>query len=473
VVLLLCGLLLFGSSSGARSKPTKPAKTLASFDIGIDDTGLARSATAPDALDRSKSIGVKYVRVVANWALIAPAGNARPANFDPRNPADPKYDWSLIDGQVQRAVAAGFTPYMTLNSAPKWAQGGTPPAAALAGDGAWKPSAAEFGEFSHAAAVRYSGAYSDASTGGAILPGVNVWQAWNEPNLSLFLAPTSADLYRGLLNAMYDEVKAVLPSATIVAAGLAPVKSSAQAEFPKTFAERLLCIKPANGWFKKDPSCPTPAKFDILSVHPYSLGARPTQRASIDGNMFIADVIDVAQMLKAAQNARSISPGEKQLWSTEFAWFTNPPNNRVGDPPELAAKRTSIALYMLWHAGVTQVTWFALSDASEALVKGGGLYYSGGTTKPTYDAVRFPFFARQSGHTLLLWGKAPPGGSVEQVKILARAGSGYKLIAKLHPSANGVFQKRLWSKRKRARTFIARQGAEQSRPIGSRDFFAN
>ena len=154
--------------------------------------------------------------------------------------------------------------------------------------------------------MRYSGTWSDATSGG-ILPKVSIWQAWNEPNLPLFLAPSSPELYRGLLNSMYDEVKAVQPNATIVTAGLAPVKSSDPAAFPKQFAQQLLCLKPDNGWFEKDRNCPAPAKFDVLSLHPYSLRAKPSQRAAIPGNMFVADVNDLAQMLDAA-SAPALAP---------------------------------------------------------------------------------------------------------------------------------------------------------------------
>lgn len=468
VLVAFCALAGFTATSDAAKKKKNAAPVLPGLTIGVDDTDLHAAKTSTLALTRSREVGASYIRVVANWSSVAPSGSTKPAGFNARNAADPRYKWASIDGQVRRAVSAGFTPYVMLYNAPKWAQDGKAPASAYAGDGAWKPSAAEFGNFAHAAAVRYSGTYSDATSGG-ILPNVSTWQAWNEPNLPLFLAPTSPELYRGLLNTMYDEVKAVQPKATIVTAGLAPVKSSTPAAFPKEFAQQLLCLTPSNGWFDRDKSCSAAAKFDILSLHPYSLRAKPTQRAGVEGNMFVADTVDLAQMLKAAQTNKSISAGGKDLWVTEFAWFTNPPSKSVGDAPDLAAKRTSIALFTMWKAGVTHITWFALSDNSGAIVKGGGLFDSNGRAKPTYYAFRFPFFVRQQGRKLLIWGKSPVNSS-RRVSIQVLRGGSYKRVVTIKPSKGGVFQKRITLKSSRAAEYRAQQGGDRSLPMHSRDY---
>lgn len=464
---LLAGTLMSGALATGKKKHARA--TLPGLSTGVVDSALANGTSASAALARATALRASYIRIAVKWNAVAPAGTTRPPGFDARNPADPSYSWSGIDAQVRRAVGAGFIPYLTLFKAPRWAQDGKTPENAAAGDGAWKPDAAAFGDFAHAAAVRYSGNYSDATSGG-ILPGVSIWQAWNEPNLPLFLAPTSADLYRELLNSMHDAVKGAQPNATIVTAGLAPVKSSLPAAFPKEFAERLLCVRPANGWFEKDASCTYPAKFDVLGLHPYSLRARPTQRARVAGNMFVADVVDLAQILKAAQNAKSINPGNKRLWVTEFAWFTTPANASIGDPPALAARRTAIALYMFWRAGVSQVTWFSISDDSEAIVKGGGLFDSAGRAKPTYFAMRFPFFVRQQGRGLLVWGKAPAGSSKEiSIKVL-RNGA-YRHVATVRASSNGIFKRHLRIRTRRAGQYLAEQNGERSPPLGSREFY--
>ncbi|MBI2690726.1 MAG: hypothetical protein HYX29_02085 [Solirubrobacterales bacterium] len=466
---LIAGLCVGFTGSAATGKMKQTRSALPSFSTGIDDSGLANGSSAATALARATTLRASYVRIAAAWNAIAPSGATKPSDFDARNPADPNYNWAGTDAQVRRAVDAGFAPYLMLFKAPRWAQDGMAPDSAKAGSGAWKPSAAAFGDFARAAAVRYSGGYSDATTAGN-LPRVSIWQAWNEPNLPLFLAPTSAELYRGLLNSMRDSVKAVQPGATIVTAGLAPVKSSQPAAFPKKFAEQLLCVTPANGWFERDPSCTERARFDVLGLHPYSLDARPTQRARIAGNMFVADVEDLAQILQAAQNEKSISPGSKRLWVTEFAWFTTPANSSIGDPPTVAARRTAIALYMFWRAGVSQVTWLALSDNSEAMIRGGGLFDSAGRAKPTYYVLRFPFFVRQQGRGLLVWGKAP-AGSTKDVTIKVLRDGAYRRVATIKAASNGVFKRHLTVDSRRAGQYVAEQDGERSPPLGSREYF--
>lgn len=465
---LLSSALAPAAHAGRKAADRAPAtsKKLPGFKLGVDDSGFASAAGAPLALARSKEIGATYARGMVNWDRVAPPGRVKPPGFDPRNPADPRYRWSDLDAEVRRLVAGGMTVYLTVLGAPKWAQQGTPPAGSGAGGGAWRPSPAEFGAFAHAAAVRYGGAFPDPLTG-APLPRVRFWQAWNEPNLPVFLAPASPEVYRDLLNSFYGEIKTVQPDATVVSAGLAPVKSSDAAAFPKEFAMQLLCLRPDSGWFAKDRGCRAPARFDVFSVHPYSLRAKPRQRAAIDGNMFVADVVDVSQMLRAATRLRSVRPAAaKALWSTEFAWFTNPPNASVGDPPDAAAERTLVALHALWKAGVSHVTWFSVSDNSAAIVKGGGFYYADDRPKPTRDALRFPFYVSQSGRSGYVWGRAPLRAT-KRVFIQQLGKHGFRTVLKLRPRTDGLFSVRFRLRGTKPGSFRARQSGRVSLPLPS------
>lgn len=417
------------------------AKQIRPLVLGVDDSQFYDPSRSSTVIERSHEIGARWVRVTIGWGQVAPGGMSRPAGFDARNPNDPRYRWERYDATIKRLTGAGFAVYVTLLGAPRWAQDGEAPRNEAAGGGAWRPNAADYGDFARAAALRYNGLTPDPA-GGGLLPRVRFWQAWNEPNLPLFLAPATPGTYRPLLNSFYDAVKAVQPDAKVIAAGLAPVKSSTPAFFPKVFARRLLCLKPANGSFRRDTAC-TPAKFDIFSVHPYSLRAGPRQHAAITGNMFVADVIDIVHMLRAAVRVKSVFPRRpKQLWSTEFAWFTNPPNASVGDPPARAGVRTNIALYDLWRFGLTQITWFATGDESAAIVQGGGFYRADGKAKPTRDALRFPFYAQRiAGGGLYVWGRAPLG--TRRVSIVNVRGGGRGAILRLTPQADGMFAARI------------------------------
>lgn len=433
------------------SKVTSPR--LHGFATGADDSGFNSAATADSTIAQAREVGAQYARVVVKWSEIAPAGAMRPAGFDARDPADPRYRWTAIDATIARLTAAGLTVYCVVYGAPEWAQRAP-----------HSPDASEFGSFGHALATRYSGLFADAWSG-ALLPRVRIWQAWNEPNLPIFLAPASPERYRGLLNAFYDEVKVVQPDSTIVAAGLAPVKSSKDAEYPKSFAADLLCVRPSGGWYAATKSCSKRAKFDVFSVHPYSLGAGPTQRAAIAGNMFVADVIDVAQMVRAATQLKTVRPaGRKGLWSTEFAWFTNPPSRSVGDPPRRAGARTLVALHELWRAGVSQVTWFAVSDNSSAIIGGGGLYDTAGNPKPTRDALSFPFYVAVSKRVGYVWGRAPMGAT-QPVRVERRGKRGFRTVLTFRPRGDGLFSLRFKLPTPGRATFRARQDQRTSLPL--------
>ena len=90
-----------------------------------------------------------------------------------------------------------------------------------------------------ALAIRYSGSFvpPDSSAGpGLPLPRVSLVEPWNEPNLSAFLSPqwingkpTGPELYRRLLNAVYDGYKSVQPDSTIIAGATGPRAASSRA----------------------------------------------------------------------------------------------------------------------------------------------------------------------------------------------------------------------------------------------------
>lgn len=462
MLVVAAGSLAFASQSNAAARP---------LSLGLDEPALSNTERSASVAERIKAVGAEHVRIGGGWASVAPSGSTKPDGFDARNPADPAYKWAAVDRAVIAATARGITPYLLLSGAPQWARQGTPPSSANAGGGAWRPSAPDFADFAHAAATRYNGSFVDPATGGLPLPRVKIFQAWNEPTLPLFLAPTSVDLYRSLLNAMYDAVKAVQPDATVVTAGLSPVRSSEKAAFPKRFAEEFLCITPRNGTFAKRP-CPVKAKFDAFSVHPYSLKATPNQRAQIDGNMFVADVIDFRKMLDRATKLRSVAVnGKKPLWVTEFAWFTNPPNRTVGDEPALAADRASIAIHKLWRSGVELITWYLLEDASGGIVKGGGLVAADGSYKDTVRSFTFPFYAEQRKRRAYIWGIAP-AGKAQRVLIQRRTRSQrFRTVKRVTPRSDGMFIVRMRARSVRPSEYVARQGAVSSVSIDTRDSF--
>ena len=142
--------------------------------------------------------------------------------FNPSDPGDPAYNWAAFDRQVRAASARGLTPIAMVSGAPVWAQAGTDPSSPIG----VKPK--EYGRFAAAAAARYGGSFGD-------LPRIQIWQAWNEPNITTFLRPqlvrgrpVAAHNYRALVNAFAASVKRIHNDNLVVAGGLAPFRDSTQ-----------------------------------------------------------------------------------------------------------------------------------------------------------------------------------------------------------------------------------------------------
>jgi hypothetical protein len=118
---------------------------------------------------------------------------------DPRDPADPAYDWSLYDPILQRLHAAHIAVLISLWGTPPWANDGLKNNAA-------PTDATSLASFAYAASTRF--------------PWINRWTVWNEPNLRTFLVPNSPRVYvTRLLNPTYRALKSANPR-NLVAGGV-------------------------------------------------------------------------------------------------------------------------------------------------------------------------------------------------------------------------------------------------------------
>ena len=163
------------SASGAQKVATvKTATGAMETAVGfIDESSDADIATQ---FERIRTAGAKYVEIRIYWSIVAPSGSTAPTGFQPKDPADPNYNWAYYDNVIQTAVAAGLKPFVSVTSAPLWAQGS---GRGSAKDGSYKPSPGALADFATAAAIRYSGSFEG-------LPRVQYWAIWNEPNLTTF-----------------------------------------------------------------------------------------------------------------------------------------------------------------------------------------------------------------------------------------------------------------------------------------------
>jgi hypothetical protein len=439
-----------------------PARAAHALETAIDPDGPYKGADATLVSQRVRSAGAQKIRLLLNWREVAP--DSPPPGFDASNPADPSYDWSQFEAELGPATAAGLEAIVVVRSAPSWASGteaGRP--------GTVLPDPGQFARFAHAAAQRYSGGF-----GG--LARVRYWQVWNEPNHFGFLNPQiegqtlrSPSVYAGLLNAFADAVHAVKPDNVVIAGGLAPFQNpSPTVSAPLTFTRDLLCVSAGP---QPKPTCNTRLHFDVWSHHPYTSGS-PTHHAAVAGDASIPELVEIKRMLRAAVRAGHVqSSGSVRFWVTEFAWDTNPPDPGAV-PLGLHARWTSEALYRMWRAGVSLVTWYKLRDEatggrSNSSTFQSGLYFRCGDTlscdkpKPSLRAFRFPFVAFRSGRRVYFWGRTP-GGKRKKVIVQQRVGKRWKRLRVPRVDGHGIFSRRVRTFRRGRLRALLQDGSDRS-----------
>jgi hypothetical protein len=460
--LALCGLIALALPASAQA--THPLRT------AIDPSGPFAGADATLVSQRTREAGATTIRLLLNWKEVAPA--AFTPGFDPSNPADPKYDWSGFEAELLPAAAAGLSPLIVIRSAPKWAEG-----AGTGKVGTVRPDPVQFARFAHAAAERYSGRF-----GG--LPRVRYWQLWNEPNHFGFLTPqtengvaVSPEHYRAMVNAFADAVHAVNADNMVIAGGLAPFRNGGTTQTvlaPLVFMRALLCMSADR---KPKPTCNTQVKFDIWSHHPYTSGD-PTHHALLPDDVSIADLPKMRRLLSAAIRAgHVVSTHRVGFWVTEFSWDTNPPDPGAV-PIQLHARWVAEALFRMWRAGVSLVTWFKIRDDAanghphdETFES--GLYFrcqviACDAPKPALRAFRFPFVAFRRGHRhVYFWGRTPSGRRA-RVIVEQAVGKRWRRVARMRTDRYGLFSRRIRTARKgRLRARLVR-GGDVARPFSLR-----
>jgi hypothetical protein len=431
-LLLALGLLALAAPAGAQA-----ARPLA---LGFLDGVFSADDRGP-WLTRAVDSGSDILRIDIGW-------NAATRPADPRNPADPAYSFARADAAIVDATSRGLRVLASFSGAPSWAEGSGRPASADAGS--WKPDPAALEGYGAALAKRYDGTFPDPARPGRTLPRVNAFQPWNEPNLDKYLAPqwigrkTFAPAhYRRMLTAFTNGVKSVRASALVVTGGTAPFGDpfvGGHRIMPARFVREMLCLRRSKGRLLHTPSCSTPARFDVLGHHPYSVGA-PTRKALNPDDVSIPDIAKLTRLLRAAERTGGALPRKRhRIWVTEVSYDSSPPDPQ-GVPAAQHARFLEQAFYLLWKQGVDTITWFQIRDQapqpSFAATSQSGIYFADGRPKPAQRAFRFPLVAERASRTSLrVWGRAPVAGVV---RIERRVGSRWRLVRSVRATRHGTF----------------------------------
>ena len=421
-----------------------------------------------NTLSTFRALGASMVRVIVDWAQVAPAAGSRaaPSGFDGADPSDyPAANWAPYDEIVRIATGDGMQVDFTLSGgAPRWAEGPGIPGVALDNAfWAWRPSAVGFGQFVHAVGERYSGSYVPAGQTAA-LPRVSFWGLWNEPNFGEDLGPQAVDgstvsvaprMYRSLLHAAWSSLLATGhgPSSDTILIGEVAARgltgratpshpAGLPGDFgqtkPLTFLRTLYCVDAWNRELRGAPAravgCPTtaagsrqfrtqnPALFaaSAFADHPYpDNNLPPSMDSSHDPND--APFSQLGNLEHELDRLQRVYGSDERfpIYDTEYGYITHPPNVKAYVSPATAAYYINWAEYLSWkQPRVASTMQYLLNDPAISDGKptfGGfasGLVFSNGKPKPVYAAYRLPLFlpvtSTRRGRSLELWGCVRP-----------------------------------------------------------------
>ncbi|MEN4450773.1 MAG: hypothetical protein EKK51_24325 [Mycolicibacterium sp.] len=239
--------------------------------VGVADAYLytLNQTQLVNQLNEIRSLGVTDLRIVVPWIYIQPTSATT-------------YNWGQMDNVINTAHAMGFTLTASITGNPTW--DGTPLVGA--------PNPNTYATFAAAVAQRYANQ-------------INAYEVWNEPNAVTFMAPSDPATYTAILKAAYTAIKAVNPSATVIAGVLGAVTTvPGMSVSPQQFLAGMYAAG-AQGF------------FDALSFHPYNYTLPFSAGAGI-ANSPLEQVKALYALMTANGDAA------KQIWATEFGNPTMP-----------------------------------------------------------------------------------------------------------------------------------------------------
>jgi hypothetical protein len=428
-------------------------------------------------MQRIKTLGADRVRLTANWSSLTrlPDQTAAPEGFDAADPAayEPER-WQRLDDAVRLAHAAGLKVLIDIGFwAPVWAtKDASGPRARTAVD----PQA--YAKFAVAVVKRYDGTFRPAPAAGPppapaedereldrvlrtvppparrestpapqpdVLPKVDRFTLWNEPNHPALLMPqwspdgktVSPAIYRAMVMAAYPAIKGVRPDSTILIGNTSSSGGGVYGDgavAPLRFLRDLACVddklQP-----RSDGDCAgfTTLPGDGWAHHPYARNQRPDSLSTGKraDDVLVGDLPKLAGVLDRLAASGRIGPAVREIHVTEFGYETEP----LGDRPGVAQDRQ--ANWNVWGERVagkvaTVRAWaqFLLRDqppaaerVSESLRRPFGQFWTGlldseGHEKLAAQTFRAGIVVERNGpKRVTLWGRLRLADGAQRLAI--------------------------------------------------------
>ncbi len=426
-----------------------------------DDAQLVLSGDAAreQGLNDLGKLGVDAVHSIVFWGKVAPkpAARTRPAGFDGSDPAAygaaawDKYD-ELVKGAQARGLQVVLSPAGPI---PLWASGCKPAKGVALRT--CRPSPTQYKRFVQALGVRYSGSFADENGGGGVLPRVERWSVWNEPNQGGWLTPQYARvrgraqpqspvIYRALVRAAAKGLAASgHRSDELLFGETAPLgrRTGALAKrpiAPGAFLRAALCLdargRSARGATARALDCAGFRRLPVtgISHHPYTRGGSraPTARGG-STEITIASASRLKVIIRQAAAHHRIRSGLRISY-TEFGFQTNPPDELFGVGLDAQAAYLNHSDWIAYRdPGVRTVAQYELRDEQRSSGFQTGLRFIDGQPKPGYAAYRMPLWLSKQGGRVRVWGQVRPAadGAREQIEVqnAAKGSEAFETVA--------------------------------------------
>lgn len=453
LVLLLALLAL--PAVGASSARANPQSTLS---IMMDDNSLIYrgDAVRDQTMRRMKALGVDYVRVTVLWKVVAHRMRASQRRNASRPSAYPFRNWDRFDRLVRAGKTLGIGIYFNVTGpGPKWVMGKAPKSQRKYAD-TWKPNGRQYRRFVQAVGARYDGTHRDENDRHALLPRVNFWTLYNEPNQPGWLTPQwkgkvpwSPVLYRDLwLNGRAGLDASGHRNDIVMIGETAPLGNTntnpGSPIYPKKFIREFFCVNARNrrytGASARERKCSTlrriePLRYIAWAHHPYTKKLGPKTRDPSRDAITMANIGELPQLLENIGARRDSSASLNLAAATEFGYETDPPDPFSGIPLAQHAENINVGDYVVYkEPRVIANTQFLLKDVKgdSRYPKGNkkhwftyqsGLFYAGGKPKPAAAAYRLPLVLTGrtgSGPSFWGWLRFLPFGTKTQVQMQFR-----------------------------------------------------
>ena len=329
------------------------------------------------AFTQLRALRAGIVRATLDWGAVARRRPVKPAD-----PADPAYNWTVVDRMIDEADKRNIRVMLAIYGTPRWAGRARNRLPRRAND---------LRLFATAAALRYSGTYTvqpEENEPERTLPAVRHWLAWNEPNNPVFLRPQwkmvqrkwrvqAAYDYAKICGAVWSGVHATRLAGEKVACGVTGPRGNDAPRSKRPSTSPLLFMT----WLRRAGL----RRMDAYAHHPYygHRSEKPTTKSRSPKAVTLGNIGSLITRVNRLWGRRT------RVWITEYGYQTNPPDRLFGVSYRNQARYMQQAMAMARrNRRIDMFVWFLIRDEGRLSGWQSGVVTRRGARKPSFRAFQ-------------------------------------------------------------------------------------